>query len=290
MKRFGAVAMPVFAAACLTATCIGSASAISADKNVDLAAHRAIYDLKLSFSRGQRPIESVRGRILYDFNGNACEGYALQFRQVTEIDAGEGKLLTSDLRAATWEDAIGKTFRFNSQNYVDDKLVDSVDGKAERKDNAVDVNLTKPDDKAFNVEADAIFPTQHIRRIIEAARSGTTVLELPVYDGSETGQKVYDTLTVIGHPIAPAINPPADAAAGQAALAGLTRWPVTISYFDKSKHNGEQMPVYSIRMELYENGISRALSLDYNDFVISGEMTSLDIKPSPDKKTSDCGQ
>jgi hypothetical protein len=55
---------------------------------------------------------------------------------------------------------------------------------------------------------------------------------------------------------------------------------VTISYFDKGKadDSGEQTPVYSIGFELYENGISRALRLDYNDFVVEGKLTSLDFK------------
>jgi hypothetical protein len=47
---------------------------------------------------------------------------------------------------------------------------------------------------------------------------------------------------------------------------------------------GEQTPVYAITFELYENGISRALLLDYNDFAISGELKSLeirDVKPCP---------
>ena len=109
---------------------------------------------------------------------------------------------------------------------------------------------------------------------------------MPVYDGSDNGEKIYDTLTVIGQPIAPDEHKPTDAAAGQAALAGLTRWPVTISYFDRAvaEKAGEQTPVYAITFELYENGISRALMLDYGDFVLSGEMTSLemkDAKPCP---------
>jgi hypothetical protein len=32
--------------------------------------------------------------------------------------------------------------------------------------------------------------------------------------------------------------------------------------------------------ELYENGVSRALVLDYNEFVISGAMSKLEIKDS----------
>ena len=121
-----------------------------------------------------------------------------------------------------------------------------------------------------------------MRRIIVAAREGKSILEFPVYDGSETGEKLYNTLTVIGRPIAPGEKPPQDAAAKIPELAKLTRWPVTISYFDrkdeKAEHTGEQTPVYSISFELYENGISRALILDYTDFTITGEMTSLEMK------------
>lgn len=251
-------------------------SAVPQTRVIELAPHRAVYDLKLAQSRGNRPVESVRGRILYDFSGSRCEGYALQFRQVSEINLGEGKTLMTDLRATTWEEGAAKTFRFNSQNFINQNLVDSVDGNAERKSAAVAINLTKPGSKKFDLETGITFPTDHMRRIIEAAFAGKTILELPVYDGSETGEKVYDTLTVIGQPVAPEKKP--DDAAGRAdALSNLTRWPVSISYFDKSKKTGEQTPVYSIRFEIYENGISRGLSLDYNDFVIAGEMTSIDI-------------
>ena len=45
---------------------------------------------------------------------------------------------------------------------------------------------------------------------------------------------------------------PTDAVAGQAAFAGLTRWPVTISYFEQgaTEKSGEQTPVYAITFEL----------------------------------------
>jgi len=89
---------------------------------------------------------------------------------------------------------------------------------------------------------------------------------------------VYNTLTVIGRAIMPNERAPTDAAAGQQAFAGFKRWPVTVSYFDKAAKGGDQVPVYSIAFELYENGVSRALMLDYNDFAISGELTSIELR------------
>jgi hypothetical protein len=249
---------------------------------ITLVPHRAIYDLTLGQSHGQRAIESVRGRILYDFSGSPCDGYALQFRQVSELDNGEGKVSLSDLRAVTWEDANAKNFRFNSENFVNQEIVDSVDGRAERDADRLAVKLSKPKQETFNLDRDMVFPTEHIRRTIEAALAGKTILDFPVYDGSETGQKVYNTMTVIGREIPPGEKTPTDAAAGKAELKGLRRWPVTISYFDKKENDpsGEQTPAYSIAFELYENGISRALTLDYGDFTVKGEMTQLDIKDS----------
>jgi len=271
----------MLAAALAATAAIPAARALPAD-GVTLAPHRAVYDLKLLKSHGTRGVASVRGRILYDFSGNACDGYDLKFRQLSELDSGEGKTVLSDLNSTTWEDAKAKAFRFSSQTRTNDKAGDPVNGEAERRAKAVAISLSKPKHKALKMPPDAVFPTEHMRRIIAAARSGQNMLELPVYDGSETGEKLYNTFTLIGKAIPPGAKPPTDATATVPALAKLTRWPVTISYFEqqgeKEQNSGEQTPVYSISFELYENGISRALVLDYSDFTITGEMTSLEMK------------
>src|SRR5215467_9711098 len=209
-----AVSGPVVAASSPT-------PATAETSTITLVPHRAIYDLKLQQSHGQKAIEAVRGRILYDFSGSACDGYALQFRQVSELDNGEGKVTLSDLRSTSWEDGAAKKFIFKSQNYLNETLLDSVDGEAERQRDKVAVTLNQPAAKTFDLEAGMVFPTDHMRRIIAAAREGKNILELPVYDGSEKGEKVYDTLTVIGAEIAPNERVPNDAASGQQALAGL---------------------------------------------------------------------
>src|SRR6476620_9013421 len=72
-------------------------------------AHQALYELSLIKSRGTNSINSARGRILYNFSGTACEGYTSEFRQVSELNSGEGKITLSDLRSTSWEDGAGKS-------------------------------------------------------------------------------------------------------------------------------------------------------------------------------------
>ncbi len=272
-SRGAVVALSLFCLAPLSAARAQSAP-------VALIPHRAIYDLSLAEARGNSEVASVSGRIVYDFDGNACQGYSLDFRQVSQLDTGEGRTSTSDLRSTTWEGADAKTFKFTSQNFVDESLVDSVDGHAEHDATKTAVDLDKPQQKSLDLDAGVVFPTEHMVRAIDAARAGKTILNFPVFDGSETGDKVFDTLTVIGRKIAPDERNHDDAAASEPKLAGVARWPVTISYFEKGnpEDSSEQTPVYAIGFELYENGVSRALTLDYNDFVVVGKLTSLQFK------------
>ena len=245
--------------------------------------HQALYDLTLVKSRGSASIDSARGRILYDFSGSACEGYTSEFRQVSELNSGEGKTTLSDLRSTSWEDAESKSYRFKIDARMNDTDSSAVDGIAERSGDHITVKLTQPEAKIFTLDGSTVFPTEQIRRIIAAARDGKSLLELTVYDGSDNGEKVYNTLTVIGQAIPGdrSIEAP-DPSTTNDAMKSLTRWPVTVSYYDhdaKAK-DGEQTPVYAMSFELFENGVSRALVLDYNDFVISGALGKFDVKDS----------
>jgi hypothetical protein len=245
--------------------------------------HQALYDLNLLKSRGSNPINSARGRILYNFSGSACEGYTSEFRQVSELEVGEGKMTLSDLRSSSWEDGSGKSYRFKIDARMNDSDSSPVDGIAERTGDHITVKLKQPVTKTFNLEGSVVFPTEQIHKIIDTARAGKSLLELTVYDGSDNGEKVYNTLTIIGQPIPGdrSIASP-DPSTANDTMKALTRWPVTVSYYDRDAQarDGEQTPVYAMSFELFENGVSRQLMLDYNDFVISGALGKFDVKDS----------
>jgi hypothetical protein len=267
-------------ASAILVVAVMSCGATDAAAGVSFLPHQALYELSLVKSRGSTTINSARGRILYNFSGSACEGYTSDFRQVSELDAGEGKVTLSDLRSTSWEDATGKSYRFKIDARMNDGDSKPVDGIAERTGDHITVKLKQPEAKTFTIDGAVVFPTEQIRRIIEAAREGKSLLELTVYDGSENGEKIYNTLTVIGKPIPGdrGIGEP-DASTTSDMMKTLTRWPITVSYFDRDAKTkeGEETPIYAMSFELYENGVSRSLVLDYNDFVIAGAMGKFDV-------------
>jgi len=271
------------AAWALDSTAPAPAALVTSDKpgpSIGFIAHRAVYDLELGETRGSSNVETMRGRIVYDFSGNACDGYALKFRQVTQIGVSGGGQNTSDLRSATFEDDHGKSFRFASQNYINQKLDTSIDGQADRTDSGeVGVSLKQPKTATFQLPQGVTFPTLQMKEIVGAALAGESVFESKIYDGSDGGEKVFSTLAVIGKKIA-ADKPREGAAAEHKELDGVDRWPVTISYFDPTKSTvGEQTPVYSMSFDLYANGISGNIRLDYGDFTLKGKMSSLEFLP-----------
>ena len=250
---------------------------IDLTKGISLVSHRAVYELTLLKSVGSKSPTAAHGLIAFDFTGSACDGYVQNFRQLTELQPAEGPTRVSDMHSATFEDADGRSFDFKMQTSIDNGAADAIDGKAWKSAGGLlSVNLAKPKHDKFELDPDVVFPTEHLKRILAAAEAGQNLLEVKVYDGSETGEKVYDTTTFIGRPIA---DPALEKAVHIPELDNIRRWPVSISYFETGKK--DDAPSYTLSFDLYENGISRALRLDYGDFVLAGEMSSLELLSAP---------
>lgn len=263
-------------AACLALWLPASARA---DPAPDLVPHHATYKLTLSRSDGEKGPAAASGVITYDFTGSACEGYATTFRQVTEVQPAEGESRVSDMKSATFEDGTAQQFRFNTQTTYSSAPEDDLDGEAAKQsDGTVTVAMEKPASGKAMLKA-ALFPTEHLLRVLQAAREGHRVLTESVYDGSDTGKVIFDTLAVIGPPITTATS---EKPALTEALQSVRRWPVTISYFDQGKADAQ--PNYVLSFELYENGISRDLKLDYGTFTLAGELVDLKLLPMPSCK------
>jgi len=141
-------------------------------------------------------------------------------------------------------------------------------------DDDLRVQLTKPQAKSLDFGHDVLFPTQHIEHLIDAAKRGQGVVQARVYDGSDTGAKIFATLSVIGKEA----TKPGEDAETAAPLGSIRRWPVVISYFDEAAT--DSAPEYTLTFDLYENGVSGSLKLDYGAFALRARLRKLEILPT----------
>ncbi len=242
-----------------------------------LLPHRAVYDLKLKDASDRSGIEGLNGRMVYEFTGSACTGFTTNFRFVTRINTGEDTRLT-DQQTTTFEDTEKGEFRFETKSFTDEQLDKEVSGAAMEADSKVKVAIDLPDPREVELTASA-FPTEHMLEVIRNARNGNRFFEARIFDGSENGDQSMITNTVIGPQ-----QQPQKADAGDAAKAGefadAAYWPVSIAYFNDGG-SGDTTPVYSMSFKLYDNGITRDLTMDYGDFVLSGSLSRLDLLDKP---------
>ena len=212
----------------------GPAAALAAKETIKLAPHRAVYQMTLDDARSASGITGIDGRMVFEFSGSECDGYTLNMRMVTQMTDTQGQTNLTDLRSSTWEQANGQKFRFQSAQYLNDKLGDVTMGRAVRAtpDTAVQVKLSQPSPAELNLSGQVLFPTQHSFALIDAAREGQRMFQAQIYDGSEKGQRVYDTTAFIGKPVAPGTDQKLEAPAKENGLAELVSWPVSIGYFE----------------------------------------------------------
>ncbi len=260
----------------------GHAQALAAKEPSKLVAHRAIYTMTLDDARPAFGITGIDGRMVFEFTGSECDGYSLNMRLVTQMTDSRDQTNLTDLRSSTWEQGDGRKFRFQSEQYLNEKLGDMTVGRAvrEKRNEAVKVKLSQPSPAELSLSGPLLFPTQHSLALIDAARAGQGLLQARIYDGSEKGQKVYETTAFIGPMVRPSADVELEAAAKGKGLGELASWPVSIGYFESK--SGDLTPSYQIDFRLYENGVSRELLIDYGDFSIHGTLTALEYLKAPE--------
>jgi hypothetical protein len=266
--------------------------ALNSPPAVELAPHRAIYDLSLSKADSSSNVSEIHGRLVLSFKGSPCAGYSMDTRIVTAIADRDGKNTLTDMRSSTWEHATGGKFRFNNSQYLNQQLNEHVTGLADRVTprDSINIQLNKPEKRKISFAGEPLFPTQHTIAVLQAAQKGQNVLQANIYDGSEKGVKMYETTTFIGKPRSPGADT-LKKIKNSELLGTLVSWPVLLSYYESSKpaRSSEGIPDYELSFILYANGVSRKLLIDYGSFTIAGDLTRIDFyeptKCSPEKKS-----
>jgi hypothetical protein len=256
--------------------------------HVEFQPHRAVYDISFDHATPGSGVADMSGRMVYEMTGSSCKGYEQKMRFVTRMTNQEGASQLNDLRTTSFEEIASHRLRFSSSQYENDKLSEAAQGSAAPASGRTftEVKLTKPARKTVQLPSDLYFPIQHSLALLQAARAGKTMFNANLYDGSDKGEKFYQTNAAIGGRIPPGAKDAAPGLKSAAPLKDLTSWPVAIGYFEPGSSHTDAVPAYELAFRFFENGVSTNLYIDYGDFAIRGELTELTFlkeEPCPTK-------
>lgn len=248
-----------------------------------LASHRAIYDLAISRIDSGSAYSNVEGRLAYELTGSKCDGWAVNYRIANRYVQAEKGTQLLDTQLTTWESGDGLEMNLSQKVFIDSNLNGEERLNVKRPKAGAEANgvMSKPKDLQFTIGSDVLFPSTHQTHLVEEAQKGTTRDVSLVFDGSDA-EKTYKAISFIGK-----MRPPGTFAADNAnpettPLRGLASWPMTISYYPADDASAET-PSYQASFNMYENGVSTDLVLDYGTYALKGKLAKLDML-----KTTDC--
>jgi EipB-like len=258
----------------------GFLMALSSGQAATLAAHRAIYDLSATRLDSGSGYSAIDGRLAYELDGTACDGWAVTYRIANRYVQAEKGTQLLDTQLTTWESGDGLEMNLSQKQYVEGNLdsEEKLKVKREKADQEAKGSMTQPKALDFTVPSQALFPSTHQVHLLDLAKKGTARDSSIVFDGSD-GEKTYKAVTFIGKMRMPGTYLPDKNNAEAAPLKGLTSWPMTISYFPANDENVEK-PVYQASFNMYENGVSTDLVLDYGTYALKGKLAKLDMLKS----------
>lgn len=254
-----------------------AAAGAASGKEVVFVPHRAVYDLSLDGVSTASGVAAVDGRIVYELSGSRCEGYAQSMRFVTQTLNQQGDVQTTDLRTSSWEEVPAKRLRFSTSTFQNEVQAEQTQGEATRAqgNGAATVDLVRPEKREFPLDGNIYFPIQHSMAIIQAAREKRFIFSANLFDGSETGDKIYATSTAIGRPLKDGHGAPIALAKGSDGLDDIPSWPILVSYYAPDAGKADAVPLYEMSYRFHENGVTSSLRINHGDFAIKGELKEL---------------
>lgn len=241
----------------------------------DLAAHRAVYEMRLGTAKRSSGVVDVRGTMILE-TVDACEAWETKQRIQLKFLRTDGDEFTTDSTFASLESKDGTTLQFSVRNAQNGELEDELRGVANQApDGTGKARFTLPEDREFALPPGTIFPLRHLAQLVDDAQAGETVKSYSLFDGAR-----LDGAFKVNAVIAPVSRRQASTPRGDLSLLrNQQAWSVRLAFYAANDQEGQ--PEYEVSMELQANGIARSMVLDYGDLSINARLQRIEALPRP---------
>lgn len=252
---------------------IAPAAAIGAQSagGVDLAPHRALYDIKLVATHSGSQILNISGKMFYEWKPS-CEAWITdhRFNLFYEYADSPGMNITSDF--STFENFSGDDFNFTSRRKRDGELYQELRGHASVAGDAPAAVFSVPEGLTYDLTPETLFPMGHTMEMIRQARQGNKFFSAAVFDGSDEEGPV-EINTFIGAPVnAMAVLKPSPNL--DMSLVNTPAWKVRMAVFPQSDPAASSD--YEMSMVFHDNGVISDMLIEYDNFSVTQKLVAIE--------------
>ena len=233
---------------------------------VDLASHKAIYDIRMKSTQTGSQVLDVRGKMLFSFR-KSCDGWISNHKFLLDYQYTGTPPLQVESKFTSFEDFNGKLLNFSSNRLTNGELDQELRGIAKlQADKKSVAAFSIPEDHSFPLQENTLFPAAHTIKLIEAAEQGQKIVNAQVFDGSDDKGAV-EMNAVIGKKKLFKPDPKLDKS-----LTSGEGWSMRMAVFPHQEDENQTTSDYEMTMNLLENGVIRDMVVDYHSFSVTQKL------------------
>lgn len=238
--------------------------------DVELASHKALYEISLISKSNGSQMVNIKGKMFYDTK-DVCNGWVTnhQFNLRYEYADTPGMQILSDF--STYEASNGEDFSFSTRRQRNGKLYEEYRGNALIGDQSAEAIFSVPEDLTFELTNETLFPIEHTKELIRQARDKTKFFKTVVFDGGDNEGPV-DINSFIGKELSKKQILTSDQFDEE--LIGTRAWPVRMAVFPTLSDTATAE--YEMTMVFHENGVVSDMHIDYNNFSVRQKLVALE--------------
>lgn len=234
----------------------------------EIVAHNAVYELSLLGRPGDGNLSSLSGTMTFTWD-HGCDGWVVEQNYRIELHDQEGGTVQIGSEYRAVETLDGADLGFEARNLINGYVDEEFIGEAIMGPDGGRARFQVPPGVEMALPAGTMFPTQHSLELLDHAEAGDRFFVVDVFDGtSEHG--VSEVSSVIGSQFAA----PGPEVRVLSPLLLRPGWPVDMAYFDQGAQSPE--PDVELSLEVLDNGVVRAIQVDYGSFTVNGVLVFLE--------------
>lgn len=256
---------------------------------IRLVPHRALYRMTLKTANSGSGLAAAKGAMQYRFT-ETCDAWTVGtniFLRLHYAETGDVDIAWS-FAAVETKDGLG--YRFRMTHKRQGRLVESLKGTAaiasaggagEARFEAPFESSGGEDGKTAATVAlpkGTLFPTAHLKAMIEAGRKGTRFFAETVFDGASL-KNPYRVSAAIGNSRAP-LSGDTLALFRAAGLEQAAAWPVRLAFFPVRSRQPE--PEFELGIDYRADGVAERITQDYGAFTIAMRPDEIEVLDRPD--------